>query len=280
MLCDRVQKQIVPYFLGELTDSKQKEIKSHIQSCATCRREYESYEKIWHKLAEMPEEKPSDELALKFNTMLTAYQRGLRESQNSSRIAVEWLKSAHAKPAFQLGFAVVLLIVGFMLGLAFDSGSSKKDYTQLSNELDDMRQLVMLSMLKQQSPADRLQAVNYSYKVKQPREDIRDALQFTLDNDPNTNVRLAALRALQPYAHDARVRRKIIDSFTHQRSPLVQIEIVDFVRQTETRPAEMLQILQQEDNLNQAVRQHINWTVGTLRGDTFIKETKNENIQY
>jgi hypothetical protein len=93
-------------------------------------------------------------------------------------------------------------------------------------------------------------------------------------------VRLAALRALQPYAHNAKVRRKIIDSFTHQRSPLVQIEIVDFVRQTETRPAEMLHILQQDNNLNQAVRQHINWTVGTLRGDTFLKETNNENTRF
>lgn len=271
--CDHSQKQIVDYFAGELPAAEREKIERHLESCETCRADYESYALIWQKVQAMPNEQPSHDLTVKFHAMLDAYQQGVDESRSQFRFS-DWLRGAFARPCFQVAFSTVLLILGFIIGAAFKSGTEKLTYAKLSNELDDMRELVMLSMLKQQSSADRLQAVNYSYQIEQPRDDIREALQYTLEHDPNINVRLSALRALQPYAHDSQVRRQINDSFSHQQSPLVQVEIVDFIRQTETRPVEMLELLEQEDDLNDVVRQHIKWTVGSLQHTPLLKERK------
>ncbi len=272
-VCDHNKKQIVSYFTGELSSAEHDTIRTHLESCQTCRQEFEAFDAIWQNLDVLPHEQPSHDMTARFYAMLDAYQHGARESRYPST-AWEWIRQGFAKPALQFAFSLALVVIGFALGLAVRSGSEKMTYAKLSNELDDMREIVLLSMLKQQSSADRLQAVNYSYQVEQPRADIRDALHRTLEYDPNTNVRLAALRALLPYAHDADVRRRIIDSFPLQTSPLVQIEIIDFVGQTETRPVEMLNILLQEEQLNDAVRQHIKWTAGSLQSTPLLKEIK------
>ena len=56
-----------------------------------------------------------------------------------------------------------------------------------------MRQLVTLSLLQQQSAGDRLQGVNWSYRVEQPDTAVLAALLTTVNHDPNVNVRLAAV---------------------------------------------------------------------------------------
>ncbi|MBN1465784.1 zf-HC2 domain-containing protein [candidate division KSB1 bacterium] len=265
MSCDQIKKQIVAFYKDELANSTKREIENHLEKCAACRTAFESFQRTWQQLDDIAEEKPSEKLAEQFYTMLAGYQQGLRETQQEG----SWLgfgrKSVAAKLAFQLSVAAMLLAAGFMLGIAVRSGS-RGEVAQLAGELDDMRQMVMLSMLKQQSSADRLQAINYSSMVE-PCEDIRAALQYTVETDPNTNVRLAALRALRPFAGDADTRQKIISSFSQQTSPLVQIEIIDFIRQTEN-PAELLHLLEQDEDVHNAVRQHIKWTIGTLKRDS------------
>ncbi len=271
--CDHIQHQFVDYFSGELSQSAREHLEAHLTSCSTCRMEFESFAAIWQKMNDLPEEQPSADLSLKFQSMLAAYQQGWHESRNQFGF-LEWFGQAFKKPVFQLGFSTMLLIIGFVIGLAFKSTTDKATVTDLAHQLDDMRELVMLSMLKQESSADRLQAVNYSYQVQKPRADIREALHYTLEHDPSTNVRLAALRALQPYARDPQVRQRIIESFHQQQSPLVQVEIVDFIRSTETRQMELLQLLDEDDNINDAVRQHIKWSSGTVQNSPLLKEIK------
>ena len=116
--------------------------------------------------------------------------------------------------------------------------------------------------------------------MEHPQPEIREALQRTLQHDPNTNVRLAALRALKPYAHDSEVRRDIVNSFYEQKSPLVQIEIVDFIKQAKDRPVELLHLLEQDDTVHRAVHQHIKWTLSTLEGETLLQENNHAKIRY
>jgi len=166
------------------------------------------------------------------------------------------------RPALSPAFTAVLLVMAFVIGLLFPGGIDRMRYDRLAGELDDMKQMVMISLLKQSSPVDRLQGVNWSYQVKQPDPDAKEALYYAFENDPNTNIRLAALRALEPYADDRKVRQRIIYTFRQQPSPLVQIEIIDFIQQNESRPAALLNILAQDQSLPQAVVQHLKWSAG------------------
>jgi HEAT repeat protein len=50
-----------------------------------------------------------------------------------------------------------------------------------------------------------------------------------MNEDPNTNVRLAALEALGKFKHEASVRRVLIESLAKQNDPVVQISLIQMM---------------------------------------------------
>jgi len=277
--CKNIQNGFVQLLNDELSDERKRRIEQHLETCETCREEFAQFQVAWDALGAVPREQPPPDMTEQFEVILRAYKRGMREAARKAGLipaAIESLKSLFLLPAWKFAIPVALLCAGFLLGLFFNSEKDRSRFTTISNQMDDMRQLVMLSLLKQESSVERLQAVNYSYQLQQPKDQVRDALRRTLTSDPSINVRLAALRALQPYAGDSVVRRDIVNSFPRQTSPLVQTEIIDFVRRNEERPGELLKILRQDEKLNPAVRHYLEWNIGAIEGKTFYKENENE----
>ena len=277
--CKKIQNQFVALLSDELTGLKSAKVQDHLDFCNACREDFHHFKATWKALSELPYENPDEQLEVQFENTLRAYKRGMQEAVNKAPAPHDILasiKSLFFQPAWKFAVPVAFLVVGFLLGTFNKSRQDRSSYAALSTEMDEMRQLVMLSLLKQESSVNRLQAVNWSYQVQQPKAQIRDALRRTLTQDANVNVRLAALRALEPYAGDPLVRQDIINSFPRQTSPLLQTGIVDFIRRFEERPAELLMILAQDENLNKAVKQHLEWNIGAIEGKTFYKENKNE----
>src|SRR5688572_19779849 len=119
-----------------------------------------------------------------------------------------------------------------------------------------MRQLVTLALLKQPSASERLRGVNWSHRVGQPGREVLDALLRTLDSDPNVNVRLAAVDALQQFAGDATVRKGLLRSLAAQKSLLVQIELIGLmVELKEKDSVPVLKQMLEQQKLNPDVRQ-------------------------
>ena len=119
-----------------------------------------------------------------------------------------------------------------------------------------MRQLVVLSLLQQQSASERLQAVAWSVRGNQPDPEILSALTDTLRFDPSPDVRLAALDVLKHFSGLPRVRSELIDALRGQQSPLVQIELIDFMVELGEKSAlQRLKEFVQEQDLNPVVRQ-------------------------
>ena len=279
--CKNIQNQFVSLLTDEMTETKRHEVQHHLESCAACREDFEQFKNTWIALAAIPGERPDEHLEEQFEVMLRAYKSGMQEAGKKSSMRFDVFESIKAillQPAWKFAAPVLLLVVGFLLGTLASSRRDHSRFATISSEMDDMRQLVMLSLLKQESSVERLQAVNWSYQMQQPKEQVRDALCRTLTQDSNVNVRLAALRALQPYAGDPLVRQDVVNSFARQSSPLVQTEIIDFIRLHESRPAALLKILAEDKNLNEAVKQHLQWNIGLLEGKTYYKEDKNEII--
>jgi HEAT repeat protein len=78
----------------------------------------------------------------------------------------------------------------------------------------------------------------------------------TLLGDPNVNVRLAAVDALQQFAGDAMVRKGLLRSLAEQKSPLVQIELITLmVDLKEKESVPVLKQLLEKQELNSDVRE-------------------------
>ena len=92
-----------------------------------------------------------------------------------------------------------------------------------------MRQLMTLSLLQQQSAADRLQGVTWSYRVAPSDTEVLSALLNTVNHDPSVDVRLSAVDALKAMKASPIARRGLIQALGKQTSPLVQVAITDAI---------------------------------------------------
>jgi hypothetical protein len=137
---------------------------------------------------------------------------------------------------------------------------------QLQGQIQNLRETVALSLLERPSATSRLEGVSWGSQVAHPNQDLLTALIDTLEHDSNTNVRLAALDALEKFSNEAPVRQAMVNALRQQDSPLVQIALIDaLVHMREKNAEREIQKLSTEPDANAAVRQRAQWALKTLQ---------------
>ena len=165
----------------------------------------------------------------------------------------------------RLAFATVLVLIGFSVGFFVQSPSEKNEVSQLTQEVSELKEMMMLSMLEKESATQRLKAVSLTSDMDQVSEKVTNALFATLNNDENVNVRLAALEALTSYSKDSAVRAKLIGSIATQDSPLVQMALAELmVSIQEKKSVDALKQLLQNDKTPKEVKTKISESIKVL----------------
>jgi hypothetical protein len=260
MNCEKTQEKFADYLTGDLDEGGRREVQEHILACAPCREDLENLTVVWTKLGVLPEEQPGGELRHRFYAMLEEYKDGLESDEKAARSAglrsgwKKWL--TFRQPVFAASFSAFLLFVGIGAGWFLNgSGAGNSRLATLSSEVQDMRQQVGLSLLSQPSATDRIQGISYSASVENPNDSTLAALFDALDNDPNPNVRLAAVDALYLFRSKPGVRESLVRSLAIQNYPLVQVALIDFlVEVREARAAEALKLLIEKNELTPEVK--------------------------
>jgi len=260
MNCEKIQERFADYLTGDLDDGGRADVREHILSCAPCREDLENLTVVWAKLGVLPEEQPGGGLRHRFYGMLEEYKDKLevqgKAARKDGRLAAwkQWF--TFRRPAFAAAFSAFLLLSGLGAGLLLNGGRAGGDrYASLSREVQDMRQQVALSLLSQPSATDRIQGIGYSAEVENPNDKTLAALFDALDNDPNPNVRLAAVDALYLFRDRPGVRESLVRSLAVQAYPLVQVALIDFlVEVREARAAEALKSLIESNELTPEVK--------------------------
>ena len=245
MECEEVRDQFADYLIDNLQEPARLEVRNHLAACESCRSEAEGLETLWTKLGTIPAAEPGPELRARFQVMLEAYRHGLDQAPSRSfrQSMNEWL---------------VLLVVGVAAGWRLRPEpvvQPNGEITELRGELRQMRQMVALSLMQQQSASERLKGVNWSYQLQQPDREVLTALLDTLMHDPNVNVRLAAIDALRQFGGQPVVRSGVVEALGRQDSPMVQVALIDLVVDLkEKESVDTLRKLIQNEKLNEAVR--------------------------
>jgi HEAT repeat protein len=142
---------------------------------------------------------------------------------------------------------------------------SPQEVASLHEELRSMRQLVVISMLQQQSASERLQGVSYSRAQTEPDPKVLNALLHTMRYDNSVDVRLAALDALSHYGSRQDVRKGLMDSLQEQQSPLVQVALIDvLVDLHDASAVDRLKRLQKDPKTDPSVRKRADWGIQQL----------------
>ena len=270
MTCQQANTALPDYLLGSLDEVAQTEMQAHVTSCAACRQEAEGLRAIWSKLGALPDEQPNEAARARFYAMLEAYQQGMKQTHVTPRlrdVVNGWLERWWPKqPAFQFAFAAMFLLVGLFIGTRFNAAPRENgELVTLRSELHSMRELMTLTLLRQESSSERLQGVSWVQNMANPDNELLSALLHRLDYDPNINVRLAAVDALYLFVNQPLVRQGLMQSLSRQTSPLVQIALIDLiVEMREKQATAALKQLIGNEKVNADVKQRAEWGIQQL----------------
>jgi anti-sigma factor RsiW len=258
MKCEDIKERMPDFLTGDLDKKAKSEFDAHIARCSACGEELRQMSEIWTKLGVLPMEQPSPALRNRFYTMLEAYKESFEADKAAAvpkkKLSFSFGRIWPRRPAFQFAAALVFVVLGITAGYLLRN--PKAQMSQLHQEVDSMRQIMAVSLLQQPSSSDRIQGASFSSQVKAPTQKTLDTLLQTLNNDPNVNVRLAAVDALYLFSAYPEVKDSIVQSLTKQESPLIQVALIDLlVGIREKRAVEAFKTLIQNEKLNPDVKQ-------------------------
>jgi hypothetical protein len=111
-----------------------------------------------------------------------------------------------------------------------DLGNSKEKGVRpvaLRNSSVFPNQLLISRLSNQLSASERFAAVSSIAQLKNIDYDVLHVLVHTMNSDPNSNVRLAALEALSRFAHESYVKDQLLLSLTNHEDPIMQISLIE-----------------------------------------------------
>lgn len=268
MPCEDIAAQIADHLAGSLDDAARSALEGHLKSCLACRKELSHASHLWELLGDIPAEAPDSEaMRARLDAALaTAVSTPAPVSRSFAGRRRRWLRRGPARPLLEACAALALLLIGIEVGRGIrPPPAPTPDLTELTHEVRDLRQMVALSLLQQPSASERLKGVNWSQELDRPSDQVVSALIDTLMHDPNVDVRLASIDALRRFAGRDTVRRAALHALDTQRSPLVQMALIDFVVETQEHAAVgTLRRLSQDGSINHTVRARARWALDHL----------------
>jgi len=259
MHCKEIQAVLIEYLDQSLDIGLSAVVKKHIDSCSACQREVQEVQELLVAMKETPPEKPTKALRDNFNTLL--------QSELNMATMTHLLEENETDPAGEAenrqkrrttGGGKLLPFSGPVWKVAAAVFQGKKDVrpdqiAALQKEVKEMKQVLLFSLIDDESASQRIKAVSYAEEMSNPDQPVVEALMNTLNNDKNANVRLAALYSLARWADNRTVRDSLVLSLGKQTEPIVQIVLINLLAEKrETRAiAPMKAILSNEKALKE-----------------------------
>ena len=147
--------------------------------------------------------------------------------QKSARVLIP---STVYRVAAAIAFLVVAGLGGYWV--VQTQQQAQKHAAQIARMEEEMRatkETMMAMMNNDQSASQRISGVTVAYKLEKADDEIIAVLVKTMNEDDNTNVRLAALEALGKFQSEPAVRKELIRSLSVQKDPMVQIALIQLL---------------------------------------------------
>lgn len=253
------------YRTGDIGPEDLQLLEKYISEGIISLEEIEDLHKIQEATANVEIPEPGDDIRSNFYHMLANEKRKVSVSGLLDKVR-SWMTVLWANPGYSLAYTFGIMMIGVAAGLLVSpAGRYQNELTSLNSEMHQMKQLIMLSMLNEQSATKRLKAVNMSTEFERTTTTVVNALLNTLNNDSNVNVRLAALEALVVYAHIPEVREGLILSINQQESPIVQVSLAEImVRLQEKGSVEELEKLLERENIDSEIKEHLRVSIDQI----------------
>jgi len=257
---------IIKYNQGSLTAAEEVLLEQYIEQGLIDIDDLEDLRQINQGLDIVMNQAPEIRMHEQFKAML---EEEKDKSQNMAfQLSGWWNQLFGQSLGMRWAYSLALVVLGFGAAWFYNGNQSEPNSPEISaitNEFNELKEMLMLTMLEKESVSDRLQAVSLTNDMENIDGKVTEALFKTLNNDRNVNVRLQCLEALYPYASSPKVRQGLILSIQHQSDPLVQMAPAELmVSLQEKRSVEPLKELLNQEELIEEAREKIEQSVEVL----------------
>lgn len=217
---EKLESMLIDYIDGNLSEADKKIVEAELDRNEELKTLYNQLQQVMGKMGSASELEPTESL-----------KRGFEHFLNQETKQMPKGKSVSMFPMFyRIAASIVLLLVAGVTGywVRKDMQNQEK-MAAMEKALEDNKRVMMALLDNQLSPSQRMQGVTVAYEMSKPDDEIVNILVKTLNNDPNTNVRLAALDALGKFSSEADVRKALIESLSSQKDPVIQIALIQLM---------------------------------------------------
>lgn len=214
---EKLEGMLIDYIDGTLPPEAQQHIGQLLAERKDVYQQYLQLKELMEEMDHTAPLEPSTNLEANFN-------RALETEINDAQRPASWF---HGPVFYRIAASVALLIVGGGIGFWINAYHHQQlQLEAMRREMEAAKHAMLMMMDNHQSASQRLQGVNVAYKMETADDEIVKTLVRTMNEDPNTNVRLAALDALSKFHEQPHVRKALIASLEIQKDPVVQIALI------------------------------------------------------
>ncbi len=248
------------HLTGELDEDKSAKLKAFLETHPELRKELNADQTLWDQLGKIETPAPSAAMDARFEAALSGYLAGSTKKTRHTIQIPDWLV-LHWRSG--LAFSLLGLVLGFVL---FRNPAQQSEISALTNEVQGMKKMMMLTLIEQPGAQQRIKAVSMAQDFVEVDDKVIHVLANTLQTDNNVNVRLAAIDALLSYWENATARQVLVESIAFQSSPIVQSAIADAMLSLREKQAiGEFEKLMTDEEINEAVKMKIVSTIDQLK---------------
>ncbi len=227
---EKIEDLLIDYIDGKLSEADKLLVEKELTQNEETYKLYDQLKEVMRLIDKSSKFEPSSKLKAGFDSVL----------KNELKTAKE-TKTIFFQPSFyRVAAAVTLLIVGG--GIVFLINQQQTELAHMREEVKQTKLMLMAMLDNQQSASQRVLGANVAYKMEKTDDEIINALVKAMNEDSNSNVRLAALDALRKFYQQEDVRKTLIASMATQKDPVVQIALIRLL--AEMKEKEIIKELQ------------------------------------
>jgi hypothetical protein len=217
---DKLESLLIDYMDGKLNEADKQIIEQELVRNAEAYKLYEQLKEVVNVMERSTELEPGKELKQSFEKFL---QQEIIHQPKARSVFFQPM-------VYRVAATVTLLLVAGVAGFwIYKDQQHEQELAAIRQEMEETKRMIITLMGNEQSASQRITGVSVANQLVKSDDEVVSVLVKTMNEDPNTNVRMAALEALSKFHMEPTVRKALIESLVIQKDPVVQIALIQLL---------------------------------------------------
>ena len=241
---EELENLLIEYIDNTLSEQDRTRVEARLQSDPGVRTLYRQLKDLLHTIDRSTTLEADQEMTAQF-------RQKLEEARRTGFAKIVTLPGWFYKVAASLVFVLVSGGIGYWISQQQNADALRA----VEQERGQIRHSIVAKLEDELSAGQRMLGVKAALDVERVDDEIVQVLIKVMNEDSNSNVRLAAIDALSRFQEEESVRKALIASLLLQKDPVVQMALIRvMVQMKETDAVKPLQKIIEDETILPAVK--------------------------